>query len=460
MPSVVAVARAAARLADRRAGRAIAACALALGACDGAITLTVGGDLPVPSGVDAICVAVADRDPGGGQFGQVYPLAPPLDMLPQTLAIAPGTASAAEAWVRGYRAGFEVARDRTLVAFDGNVGLRLDRCRRGRAGAFAIAGVSGGAATRVLGSIGRGGTIAIALGGGGARVVDVDGGALTDRGAIPTDAIDAIDAVAADLDGDCDDDLVLLGASAPAMWLRGGFDFTDGGAIGAAPATAVVATDADRDGDLDLVFARGGGLELDRNDGAGRFTVDAAAFAGVTVGAVTALAAGDLDGDGVADLIVGQGGAPLVALYGTGAGYAVAAGALPAVALDVRRLALTDVEGDGDLDLAVALAAGSPRLYVNRGGRLEDQSFVRLPQPAVTARGLAIARLDDDCAPDLALVDDTGLAIARGTDGGAFADASELAIVGAADVTAIDLDDDGVPELVVAGADGVTRVAP
>ena len=51
------------------------------------------------------------------------------------------------------------------------------------------------------------------------------------------------------------------------------------------------------------------------------------------------------------------------------------------------------------------------------------------------------------------MVDDTGLAIARGTDGGVFADPSELAIAGAADVAAIDFDDDGVPELVVVGAD-------
>ncbi len=433
------------------------ACALA--ACDGAVTLTIAGDLPVPDGVDAICVAVADRDLGGGRFGRVYPLVPPLDALPQTLAVAPGGATAAEAWARGYRAGVEVARDRALVDFGGDVALRLDRCRRGRAGAFAIAGVASGAATRVVGSLGRGGTLAVAFGPEGARVLDFEDGALVARGALAIGP--AIDVIAADLDGDCADDLVVAGAAAaPVLWRRAGRDFLEVGPLGAAPATAVTATDADRDGDLDLILARGDALELDRNDGAGRFTVDAAAFAGVSVGVVTALAAGDLDGDGVADLVVGQSAAPMLALYGTGAGYAVAAGALPDVPLSVQRLALVDIDGDGDLDLAVALADAPPRLYVGRAGRLEDQSFVRLPQPATRARGFAIARLDDDCAPDLALVDDTGLAIARGTDGGAFADARELAITGAVDAAAIDLDDDGAPELLVAGADGVTRVAP
>jgi hypothetical protein len=78
----------------------------------------------------------------------------------------------------------------------------------------------------------------------------------------------------------------------------------------------------------------------------------------------------------------------------------------------------------------------------------------------VPARAAVLARVDDDCAPDLAVIDDTGAVLSRGTDGGAFAGATELAIAGAADLAAIDLDDDGAPELIIAGADGVTRVAP
>jgi hypothetical protein len=82
-----------------------AALALALlGGCDDAVLLTVDGDAEV----GAICLAVADRDPAGGHFGRAYQL----DELPQTLAVEPGAAAAAEAWVRGYRGGVEIARDR------------------------------------------------------------------------------------------------------------------------------------------------------------------------------------------------------------------------------------------------------------------------------------------------------------------------------------------------------------
>jgi len=447
--------------------RCAVACSLVAGlgavagpGCDGAVTLTVAGDLPVPDGVDAICVAVADRAPAGGQFGRVYQLTGDLAGLPQTLAVSPGSASSAEAWVRGYRAGEEVARDRTVLDFGGDATLRLDRCRPGRAGTPSVAATDPGDATRIVPSLGRGGAVVVALGAAGGRVVDASGGGLAELGTLTPDGA-VVDAVAFDADGDCDDDLVIAtDAGPPHLWLRGQTDFTDAGAVAASAVRAVAAGDVDGDGDMDLVVGAGADLELLRNDGAGRFTVDPAAFGGgAQVSDVTALALGDIDGDGHADLVVGQGDAaaqPLRALLGDGAGFTVASGVLPAVSLRVARARLVDADGDGDLDAVLVLADEPPRLYVNRDGRLEDQSYVRLPQPAPIAAAVAIARWDDDCAPDLAVAATAATDLARGADTGAFTD--EAQVPAAADAAFVDLDDDGAIDLVTAGPGGVAWV--
>jgi hypothetical protein len=434
----------------------------ALAGCSGAITLTIAGDLPVPSGVDAICVGVADRDPAGGQFGRAYLLTGPLGALPQTLAVDPGSATSAFAWAQGYRGGVPVAFDQAAIDFGDDVTLRLDGCRRGRAGAAAVAAMDATPAARVVRSMGRGGTVAVAIGDSGGRVLQAQGGGLA---AVATFADGGFggaitDAVAFDADGDCDDDLAIAtDAGPPHLWLRDGTAFTDAGPVGGTAARALAAADVDGDGDVDLILGGGASLVLLRNDGGGHFAADAAAFPGGAASDVTTLAAGDLDGDGRADLVVGQGAttaAPLVALLGNGAGFAIAPGVLPAVSVRAARATLVDADGDLDPDLALALADQPARLYVDRGGVLEDQSFVRLPQPAPVAGALAIADWDDDCAPDLALATAGGTQLARGGDGGAFT--SDGSAPAASDAAFVDLDGDGVADLVTAGPSGVAWV--
>ncbi|MDQ3300178.1 MAG: hypothetical protein M3619_26660, partial [Myxococcota bacterium] len=96
-------------------------------------------------------------------------------------------------------------------------------------------------------------------------------------------------------------------------------------------------------------------------------------------------------------------------------------------------------------------------LYINRGGHLEDQSFVRLPQPAPVATSIAIAGWDAGCEPDAVIASAAETFALRGEPGGAFA--ADTSAPAATDVVMIDLDDDGVLDAVIATAEGVRWLA-
>jgi hypothetical protein len=116
-----------------------------------------------------------------------------------------------------------------------------------------------------------------------------------------------------DVDGDGLADVFLARIEGPsALYLnRGGWRFEDvasesGVALGDRPATGAMLADLDGDGDNDLlVLSMGGGTALFENDGRGRFTevTRSAGLAADPLGSTTATAA-DVDGDGDLDLYV------------------------------------------------------------------------------------------------------------------------------------------------------------
>lgn len=136
--------------------------------------------------------------------------------------------------------------------------------------------------------------------------------------------------------------------------------------------------DFDGDGDPDrFVGFNGGPSRLYRNDGAGAFT-DVASEVGLAVTQrVRTSAWGDFDGDGDPDLLLGYAGeTPVLALWrndgGTSFTEMAAEVGLVLDAGATRQASWIDYDGDGDLDLFVALRDGPNRLWRNDGSTFTD----------------------------------------------------------------------------------------
>jgi hypothetical protein len=429
---------------------------LASAGCGGAISLRIDSDRPVPAGIDSICVGVADTSLSGGHFGRNYRLEDALAGLPQTLRLEPGDADSAFAWVRADRGGVPVLRASAVVDFGDDVTLALPRCEVGTAGNIVTFGVPAGPAdAQIAASQGQGGMLVVAVGPMGAMIVNARGSSLFVKDAPIAPPGTPLAVVPADVDGDCDDDVVIVtSGSPPTIWIRDGITFTAGDSIGSAPVAAVAAADVDRDGDTDLVLGGGNNLQLWRNDASGSFThIPQVLSAGTRATAISALALGDLDGDGNPDLVVGQDGPPLVAWLGGVGTFEPSDGVAPPLPLSVARFALGDADGDYDPDLAIAIRTAPMRLLVDRDGRLEDQSFLRLPQPAATIRAAAFGGWDAGCEPDAILASQPGAAALRGLPGGTFE--AELATPPATDATLTDIDDDGDLDAILSTPEGL-----
>ena len=250
---------------------------------------------------------------------------------------------------------------------------------------------------------------------------------------------------------------------------EGGTDF-----VGAERA-GTVAADLDGDGDVDYVIA---GLTPDGdsrttvyvNDGTGGFSP--AGASGLPDTHYGGLAAGDLDGDGDVDVLVtgqtvpdGSAGDAVTAAYlndGDGAFSPAPGNGFTAVFQSAA--ALADVDGDGDLDAAVAgRSTGGllTALYLNDGDGGFSRSSVSLP--AVVDGSLAFTDTDGTGGVDLVVAgrgtDDRPLTRLYLNDGsGAFALASAN-LQGAAE-SAIgigDLDGDGTEDIVLAGFSSTQR---
>ena len=284
---------------------------------------------------------------------------------------------------------------------------------------------------------------------------------------LPSALHDTTSVALGDVDGDGDLDLVCGNAafgSQNRLYLNDGAgSFVDATAaclpVDNDSTYCVRLGDVDGDGDLDLVCGNYGQNRLYLNNGSGTFTDATATRLPVANVHTWGLALGDVDGDGDLDLVCANTGQDHLLLNdGTGRFTDATAQRLPADQDETRNVAFADVDGDGDLDMVCVNRFYLHRLSLNDGtGTFADATFTHMPFAIAPASCLAFGDVDGDGDLDLALgSDDTAHGLQNclylNNGAGVFTDATTTRMPVASDITRAvafaDVDGDGDLDLV------------
>lgn len=207
--------------------------------------------------------------------------------------------------------------------------------------------------------------------------------------------------VAADVDANGSQDLLVVTASGTTVWLNSGYgSFYTRLEVKMLPGEQALATaDIDNDGDLDLLTTNGSAntVSIRLNDGDGSFSGTTSLATGQMP---SGLVLNDIDGDSDLDLLTANAGDNTVSVFvNDGLGNfssrtAVAVGLAPA------SLALADIDADGDLDLLTANGGdNTASVRLNNGtGAFTDAGLLAIGQKPA---GLALADVDNDGDLDL-----------------------------------------------------------
>jgi hypothetical protein len=285
---------------------------------------------------------------------------------------------------------------------------------------------------------------------------------------------------AGDIDGDGDLDLLVAnyGSGTVSVRLNGGdatgsstgiFSGSQSVSVGTSPYSVILA-DVDGDSDLDLLAANQNSntvsIRLNGGNAAGTNTGVFSNGQNVAVGdQPNLLVAGDIDGDGDLDLLTSNyyGNTVSVRLnggnnQGTNTGVFGAPAISPEVAVGYgpTSLLLGDIDGDGDLDLAVPNQSNTVSIRLNGGNATGTNTgiFGGSQEVAVGNNPLGAALGDVDGDGDLDVVIANALAStvnvrlnggdATGTNTGAFSSGTTIAVgYSPASVALGDIDGDG-----------------
>jgi hypothetical protein len=298
------------------------------------------------------------------------------------------------------------------------------------------------------------------------------GGARFQRESLAIAAGYELEAVAlADLDGDRRAEILAIGVdegpppspgggtTLALLWNQGAEVFPFGGLVTGSGPEYTVAADLDGDGDKDLVTANTNGtVTVLGNDGRGGFrAVGNPRFFDPFAAHSEGLAVSDLNGDGHLDLAVADQNRELWVLLGRG-DLDFQNGPPAMGAQDGRgpeSVAATDLDGDGDVDVVTADGTGTNvlSLFVNDGaaGLKRTSTLVVGGEPSTV---LALD-VDRDGRVDLVSANekDNTVSVLRGTGPLAFAPPEHHPVGRLPDALAAgDLDGDGFQDLVTANA--------
>ena len=232
----------------------------------------------------------------------------------------------------------------------------------------------------------------------------------------------------ADVDADDDLDLIIGDLGDWAMDLQvlindgsGGFEASASYPVGASPHT-VVAADFDGDGDLDLATANERAatdhVSVLFNDGTGNFSTVDNIFLGSSAAdigqelAPGGIVSGDINGDGDIDLVVTRFRSDpvfitnhVLVLSNDGTGNFTIGQSFPSdMVMDPfpYRLVMADLDGDGNLDLAVPNQKGDTvSLFRNDGNGSETFTSAGLLQPGLSPNSVIALDIDGDGDTDL-----------------------------------------------------------
>lgn len=261
-----------------------------------------------------------------------------------------------------------------------------------------------------------------------------------------------------DNDGRTDVARVVSGEK-PHLELRRGGPQSTGPDLPAPGVSNLLAADFDNDGKLDLIAAGPETVAWWRGRGDGTFE-DVTAAAGLAGTGADAAAVLDFDIEGDLDLALvgGKAGAGDLRRNNlSGPLESVGEQTLPREPFsEPRGLVASDLDRDGDLDLAVAHAKGLSWIDNLRQGRFGDRTAAAGLAKSAPAVAVASADLDNDGLPDLIAAGPGGLQAWRGRRTTFEPWNLNLpARPGFSDVLAFDADNDGRLDLAAAGPAGV-----
>jgi hypothetical protein len=259
--------------------------------------------------------------------------------------------------------------------------------------------------------------------------------------------------------------LVLAGTLAAAA-LAASTDFAEPASspeAGGNSPSGVAAADFDLDGDLDLATANSGSDDVTilRNNGVGNFAQPASSPEAAGDGSI-AVAAADLDGDGDPDLAVAnQTEDSVTILRNDGGSDFIEPGSSPEATGDAPRfVGVCDQDGDGDQDLAIANDGSDDVTILRNNGAGNFSERGTSPEAAGDApQSVALSDQDGDADLDLAITNfnSDNVTILRNNGAGNFSErgtSPEAVGNGPAGIREGDFDGDTDLDLAVANVFG------